>query len=349
MSAVSAWLRRRLDSSGSSEGASHVEDYGCVSPSAEEETQIEGSGSRNSFSFTRKSVRRQTEPPSVTFESEIGCRSGRRSRHLSIGEPNAVAPQNSVKDESGSTYVKVKSQWQRTVRKISVSSGYNSGGSATSSSQAVNGPPNGDSSPTGPINRVRRTSMDKPSWGVRTAYGGQSADYYHLPQQPRTRHLSLSCSIPPPSAYYYSQSPPWVVHDELNLTKLTPGNKIPVSLMVSQSPPPPVVATLAMVLESKPSPVRKSSSPEDCEDDEDEDCYEDEDSMSSLPYAVGKATPFPDGSEAVMIDSALAHNTFQDQVRKDILVWTFLLCTVCLILILSLIVEKKIVQNSFFG
>jgi hypothetical protein len=176
--------------------------------------------------------------------------------------------------------------------------------------------------------------MDKPSWGVRTAYGGQSADYYHLPQQPRTRHLSLSSSIPPPSAYYYySQSPPRVVHDELNLTKLTPGNKIPVSLMVSQSPPPPVVATLAMVLESKPSPVRKSSSPEDCEDDEDEDCYEDEDSMSSLPYAVGKATPFPDGSEAVMIDSALAHNTFQDQVRTFDFDFSDLL--VCLFLILS--------------
>ena len=61
---------------------------------------------------------------------------------------------------------------------------------------------------------------------------------------------------------------------------------------------------------------RNSSSPEkesEEEDDDDDDGYDDSDSMSNLPYAVGKATPFPDGSEAVMIDSALAHNSFQEQ------------------------------------
>ena len=138
MSGVSAWLRRRLDSSGSSEGAAQAEEFGCfpvVTPSCEEETQI-------GKSLSRKNVRRLTEPPCVTFESETASKSGgRRSRHLSIGDPNTVTP---IKSESGSAYVKVKSQWQRAVRKISVSSGYNSGGSSTSSTPA----PNGDSSPT---------------------------------------------------------------------------------------------------------------------------------------------------------------------------------------------------------
>ena len=311
MSAVSAWLRRRLDSSGSSEGAAHAEEFGCapslVSPSVEEEQQL-------GKNFVRKTARRSTEPPSVTYESETSSKSGgRRSRHLSIGDPSAGPP---IKEESGSTYVKVKSQWQRAVRKISVSSGYNSGASSTSSTPA----PNGDSSPTaGVLNRVRRTSVDKPNWGVRTAYGGQLPDQYHHPAQPRTRHLSLSSNIPPSSAYHFSQSPPRVILDEQGLTKGLPGNKIPVSMMVNQSPPPPpVISTLAMVRESKPSPARKSSSPDnECDDCDDVDDDDDDDVMSKLPYAVGKATPFPDGSEAVMIDSALAHNAFQEeQVRN---------------------------------
>jgi len=304
MSAVSAWLRRRLDSTGSSEGAG-----GQVGGD-----EIGDSSSRkNSINYVRKSVRRQTEPPSVTYESETGLKGGRRSRHLSIGDPNASNLPPATKEESGSTYVKVKAQWQRAVRKISVSSGYNSGGSSASSSLMGNGGPGGGSSPTGQINRVRRTSMDKPSWGART--GTQACDYYHiLPPQPRTRHLSLS-NNPPGPYYYYSQSPPRVVHDEVSVTKTLPGSKIPVSLLVSQSPPPPVIATLSMVLESKPSPVRKSSSPDEECDGEEDDGYDNCDSMSNLPYAVGKATPFPDGSEAVMIDSALAHNAFQEQVR----------------------------------
>ena len=301
MSAVSAWLRRRLDSSGSSEGAAHAEEFGSlpVSPSLEEEQQF-------GKNFVRKTARRLTEPPSVTYETETSSKTGgRRSRHLSIGDPNVGTP---IKEESGSAYVKVKSQWQRAVRKISVSSGYNSGASSTSSTPA----PNGDSSPTGGVlNRVRRTSVDKPSWGVRAAYGGQVPDQYYHPAQPRTRHLSLSSNIPP-SVYHYSQSPPRVVLDEQGLTKPVPANKIPTSMMVNQSPP--VISTLAMVRESKASPARKSSSPDnDCDDCDDCD---DDDSMSKLPYAVGKATPFPDGSEAVMIDSALAHNAFQEELVR---------------------------------
>jgi hypothetical protein len=310
MSAVSNWIRRRLDSTGSSEGAAHAEEfvgYASVTPSVEEETQI----GRNTV---RKSVRRLTEPPSVYYETETAAKSGgRRSRHLSIGDPNVVTP---VKSDSGSTYVKVKSQWQRAVRKISVSSGYNSGGSSTSSTPN----PNGDASPTaGAVNRVRRTSMDKPNWGIRSAYGGQGPDIHLPPVQPRTRHLSLSSNVPPFSAYYYSQSPPRIIFDEQGLTKPVPGSKIPVGMMmVNQSPPQPqVISTLAMVRESKPSPARKSSTPEkdECDDDDDED--DEVESMSKLPYAVGKATPFPDGSEAVMIDSALALNAFQEEsVRK---------------------------------
>ena len=135
MSSVTAWLRRRLDSTGSSEGAGcHGDEFaggGAVAPSLEEETQI-GDSRKNSFNFVRKSVRRQTEPPSVYYESETGAKGGRRSRHLSIGDPNAAPSPGSGKDDGASTYVKVKCQWQRAVRKISVSSGYNSGGSSSS-------------------------------------------------------------------------------------------------------------------------------------------------------------------------------------------------------------------------
>ena len=185
--------------------------------------------------------------------------------------------------------------------------------------QVVGNGPIEDCSPTGQTTRVRRTSMDKPNWGARTGYGAHSLDLYHIPAvPPRTRHLSLSSGLPPPH-FLYSQSPPRVVYDESGLTKTSPSTKMPVSLLVSQTPSPPVVNTLAMVLESKPVQDRNSSSPEKDseEEEEDDDCYDcNSNSMSNLPYAVGKATPFPDGSEAVMIDSALAHNSFQEQVRS---------------------------------
>lgn len=38
-----------------------------------------------------------------------------------------------------------------------------------------------------------------------------------------------------------------------------------------------------------------------------------------MPYAVGKAPPFPDGSKAVVIDSALAHNDVQEDLVRPAL------------------------------
>jgi len=40
------------------------------------------------------------------------------------------------------------------------------------------------------------------------------------------------------------------------------------------------------------------------------------DAFNDQPFALGKARPFPDGSEAVMIDSTLAHDTFLEMVNQ---------------------------------
>lgn len=114
MSSVTAWIRRRLDSSGSADGATTGVAYneecgGAAIPSAEEDDAQLPSHShsqRNSFSWSRKGQRRQTEPPNVTFVIETTDRTvGRRARHLSIGDANAAGlPQ---KEEVGSVYVRV--------------------------------------------------------------------------------------------------------------------------------------------------------------------------------------------------------------------------------------------------
>lgn len=39
-------------------------------------------------------------------------------------------------------------------------------------------------------------------------------------------------------------------------------------------------------------------------------------SLNVQPFALGKARPFPDGSEAIIIDSTLAHDTFLGMVRR---------------------------------
>ncbi len=108
MSSVTAWIRRRLDSSGSTDGATSVayneECGGSASPSVEDDPQMPSQ--RNSFSWSRKGQRRQTEPPNVTFVIETSDKGvGRRARHLSIGDANAAGlPQ---KEEVGSAYVRV--------------------------------------------------------------------------------------------------------------------------------------------------------------------------------------------------------------------------------------------------
>jgi hypothetical protein len=52
-------------------------------------------------------------------------------------------------------------------------------------------------------------------------------------------------------------------------------------------------------------------------EESDTDCQPDPDKDSSFDvqlFALGKARPFPDGSEAIIIDSALAHDTFLGMV-----------------------------------
>jgi hypothetical protein len=107
MSSVTAWIRRRLDSSGSADGASSVlyneECGGPSSQSVEEDAQIPSQ--RNSFGWTRKGQRRQTEPPNVTFVIETSDKVvERRARHLSIGDANHAGL---TQGEVGSGYVRV--------------------------------------------------------------------------------------------------------------------------------------------------------------------------------------------------------------------------------------------------
>jgi len=90
MSSVSAWIRRRLDSSGSGDGST-------LGTSNEEAAVQEDEGSstsirKNSISWSRKGQRRQTEPPNITYVIETNDKgvAGRRARHLSIGDANAA-------------------------------------------------------------------------------------------------------------------------------------------------------------------------------------------------------------------------------------------------------------------
>lgn len=127
----------------------------------------------------------------------------RRSRHLSINEPSEASGggsggssgSRSRNSSSGSGarlgYVKVKSQWQRAVRRLSS--------------------PNPTDQPTSlgapsSVEPVTKTAMEKPGWGLRNlsrtrhlSIGPQPDDVHRHPAVQHQHSLPVSSAVPTPS------------------------------------------------------------------------------------------------------------------------------------------------------
>jgi hypothetical protein len=224
---------------------------------------------------------------------------GESSRGVKTTSLSFESETDSAKASGGSKGVaKVMTQWQKAVRKLSVnSSGYNSG--------------SGDPSPS-PSTSASRTSMEKPSWALRQQY------------QPRSRHLSInvdsgqgyvshprSCATPIPECRPVE-----------NRTRIQPSSLPPYAGHLTLSPPRP-----NHCLDLEPpttdndsksrTPSGSSTSNTDPDSSKEESSSPGDQMTDEFPYgpalkaALGRVTAFPDGTEAVMIDSAIALEVFQ--------------------------------------
>jgi len=176
--------------------------------------------------------------------------------------------------------LKVKSHWQRAVRKLSAnSSGYGSGN---------------DHSPSISTSGSR-VSMEKPAWLLK-----QQALC-----QPRSRHMSINVDQAPP------KTSPAVIPE---------GRPVPSYHRIQPSSLPPHFGHHMPVPSSEKS--RSPSGSSGSEEGSSGSSSEDRMTMSQeFPFgpafkaAMGRVTAFPDGSEAVMIDSALALEAFQQDFQ----------------------------------
>ena len=222
-------------------------------------------------------------PEPVDNESENGSSSGRNSK-----SPNNLSMVCSFENETETRskgVAKVKSQWQRAVRKLSAnSSGYGSGSN--------------DPSPSG-----SRISIEKPGWALKQGH-----------YQPRSRHMSINVDqnsyshyVPKSCAQPIPESRP-VNHQR---PKYQPSSLPPYAGHMPMSPPK---------FESSCSSEsnQKSRTPSGSSSNGSTECStEDEKLVEEFPYgpafraAMGRITAFPDGTEAVMIDSAMALEAFK--------------------------------------
>jgi hypothetical protein len=203
----------------------------------------------------------------------------------------------------------VKSQWQRAVRKLSAnSSGYGS---------------SNDPSPSG-----SRTSIEKPSWALKQR---------HHDYQPRSRHLSINVDNGGVYQYHpksYAQPIPEsrpVHYQRSHLFQ--PSSLPPYAGQMPMSPPKNNQTTedAKVVEQTNTENITKSRTPSggSSSNDGETSCSstsgsgeEVEKLTEEFPYgpafraAMGRVTAFPDGTEAVMIDSAMALEAFRiDQMK----------------------------------
>ena len=350
MASMPSWIRRRFDSTESDSGAANCEE-------APEEA----------MEASRKSTSRSLTPEMLSSASEGTCggsasSSGRRLRTTSL----SYESETNGRESSGSSFggskkvgTKVKTQWQKAVRKLSINS---SGYSSSASSQT------GETSPGGLIsNTSSRTSMEKPGWALKqSASGGY---------QPRSRHLSINTD----SYYTITINPiPEVEVDSMTapnlatslppypggsgchmIMKTTIGGNSPVPASPSPEPThtpgrtPGAPSSRGRSLTPNhnrttvtsgrrytksisedytsthhdydqqkegaktPSGTTASGSNPSSSGTDEENSEEDAGLKDEFPYgaafkvAMGRTTHFPDGTEAVMIDSAKAHQAFQ--------------------------------------
>ena len=191
---------------------------------------------------------------------------------------------------------KVKSQWQRAVRKLSAnSSGYGS---------------SNDPSPSG-----SRTSIEKPAWALK--------QHHHY--QPRSRHLSINVDNGGVYQYHpksYAQPIPETRPVHYQRSQFQPSSLPPYAGQMPLSPPKnqtedAKVDTSAEKINKSRTPSGGSSSNDGETSSTSGSGEEIEKLTEEFPYgpafraAMGRVTAFPDGTEAVMIDSAMALEAFK--------------------------------------
>ena len=218
---------------------------------------------------------------------------------------------SSDKEGGENVYSRVKLKWQRAVRRVS-------GGSSASSASPSTSPPPPQSQSSihhhhhQKQQRRRRTSVEKPSWGV------QIKSEPH-PILNRTRHLSLNRERVLTAAAPQQQVPAVVHHHHQHVLAATRSCKIGSEEQQRQ------VARRSMLgkTESLPLSAEDEHNCDECEDSHEEDNGEEDEEVTlrdfpfstAFTYSLGKgASPFPCGSEAVMINSSLAHEAFQAEL-----------------------------------
>ncbi len=302
------WIRKRFDSTESDSGAANCEDP--------PEDGLEAAAASASSGGSRRAL---TPEATGTTTTTTG-----RFRTTSLSYESETSSSSNSSKKVGS---KVKSQWQKAVRKLSINS---SGYSSSSSSQA------------GSL-ESSRTSMEKPGWALKQQ---NSNNYY----QPRSRHLSINAD-----SYYTITINPI---PEAKAVGVDPGGGVSLATSLpphyavctkTPSPPPPATtSTRPPYLRARsltpsqdqnnqdnksrnPSSASSSGGSSATGSDEvneagdakavsdefDQDEVEVDGLREEFPFgpafkaAMGRMTTFPDGTEAVMIDSAKAHEAFQ--------------------------------------
>ena len=202
---------------------------------------------------------------------------------------------------------KVKTQWQRAVRKLSAnSSGYGSN----------------DPSPSG-----SRTSIEKPAWALKQHY------------QPRSRHMSINVDNVVVNSQYHPKSCAQPIPESRPVhyqrSRFHPSSLPPYAGQMPMSPPKHEIhhhgdniGSSSVQSTSSSNNQEKSRTPSGSSSNGSSSSggSEEEKLTDEFPYgpafraAMGRVTAFPDGTEAVMIDSALALDAF----RIDELVMIFM-------------------------
>ncbi|XP_059086007.1 5'-AMP-activated protein kinase subunit gamma-2-like isoform X4 [Tigriopus californicus] len=278
---VNTWLRRkRFDSSDSSENNDKSTDYfeeyddfqeyddGDLN---EDDCLYRSVENGKIHTCRRKSLDPQEQELRYCNELDVNVKPipgqgyvPRRSRHISIGDSDCkrvpVTPPSSLTSNGSAPrgFVRVRSQWQKAVRRMSGSSG--SGGNGTPSPEMPQ--------PPLPI-LVPRTILDRPTGGGR-----------------RTRHTSLTIDSEP--------APVFDPHADRRLQRMHKADSSPLP----QGPPLP-----------EQERRRRASQPVG-------NRWENFPFSSAFTYGRGTTVPFPCGSEAVMINSALAHQAFQSYMKN---------------------------------
>lgn len=201
---------------------------------------------------------------------------------------------------------KVKTQWQRAVRKLSVnSSGYGSASSEPSPCISLSG---------------SRASMEKPAWLLKQ----------HASCQPRSRHLSINIDGGGAYPSTVCRTAPAPIPEGRPV--YTTQRSMPSTSL------PPYAGHLSMTISPRyrPDTNLKSRTPSGSSSGEGDtgsgSCSSsgDEKMTEEFPYgrafkaAMGRVTTFPDGTEAVMIDSAIALEAFQQEQMVRLISITYL-------------------------